>query len=303
MGNKGAKIVCIGSVLWDIIGSAEITLSRASDVAGRIKTHPGGVAFNIARQLGVLGFKSVILTAFGDDIEGDLLLKQCQDIGMDTQYVFRLEGRRTDQYMAIEDAGGVVAAIADAFTLEAAGNQLLRPFADGTLGSARTPFNDILVLDGNLPAPVLEEIAESRLFSECDLRLCPASPSKAARLRPFLGVANATFYCNFTEAQSLCDAKFTDAKSAASGLLKHGAKRAVVTSGNGVVCDRWEAKKAITCRPPEIDVKKVTGAGDTFMATHLAAELNGYPQQQALNLAVDAAAAFVSDQEIQDVRP
>ena len=298
MGNNGKKIVCIGSVLWDIIGTAQVTLSRASDVAGNIKSHPGGVAFNIARQLGSLGFKSVILTALGDDNEGDLLLKQCQDIGLDTQYIFRLEGRQTDWYMAIEDAGGVVAAIADAFTLEAAGDQILRPFGDGRLGSESNPFKDTTILDGNLPASVLEEIAKSPLFSKCDLRLCPASPSKAARFQPFFGVENATFYCNFTEAESLCESKFYDAKSAASGLLKRGAKRAIVTSGNGIVCDGWGAKKPITCRPPEVAVKKVTGAGDTFMATHLAAELNGYPQQQALTLAVEAAAAYVADQEI-----
>ncbi len=39
---------------------------------------------------------------------------------------------------------------------------------------------------------------------------------------------------------------------------------------------------------------RVTGAGDTFMAAHIAAEAEGAPRQEALDRALTAAARYVS---------
>ncbi|MGR3491672.1 MAG: PfkB family carbohydrate kinase, partial [Shimia sp.] len=41
-------------------------------------------------------------------------------------------------------------------------------------------------------------------------------------------------------------------------------------------------------------VTRVTGAGDTFMAGHIAAELSGAASEAALQRALDAAATYVS---------
>ncbi len=44
-------ILCIGSVLWDIIGRSPAAMRLGSDVPGRITRLPGGVAMNIAMTL------------------------------------------------------------------------------------------------------------------------------------------------------------------------------------------------------------------------------------------------------------
>ena len=44
-------ILCIGSVLWDIIGRSPLAMRLGSDVPGRITRLPGGVALNIAMTL------------------------------------------------------------------------------------------------------------------------------------------------------------------------------------------------------------------------------------------------------------
>ena len=44
-------ILCIGSVLWDIIGRTDAALGERGDVPGRITRLPGGVALNIAMTL------------------------------------------------------------------------------------------------------------------------------------------------------------------------------------------------------------------------------------------------------------
>ena len=47
--------------------------------------------------------------------------------------------------------------------------------------------------------------------------------------------------------------------------------------------------------PPEVLAQRVTGAGDTFMAAHIAAELAGHNRAFALQAAVQAAATYVSE--------
>ena len=50
--------------------------------------------------------------------------------------------------------------------------------------------------------------------------------------------------------------------------------------------------------PPAVTVARVTGAGDCFLAAHLAAELAGQPREAALRQAVQAAAAHVSGKDV-----
>ena len=53
-------ILCIGSVLWDIIGRSPSAMRLGSDVPGRITRIPGGVAMNIAITLRRFGLTPVL---------------------------------------------------------------------------------------------------------------------------------------------------------------------------------------------------------------------------------------------------
>jgi sugar/nucleoside kinase (ribokinase family) len=53
-------------------------------------------------------------------------------------------------------------------------------------------------------------------------------------------------------------------------------------------------KGIVTDAPPEVLVTRVTGAGDTFMAAHLVAEMRGAERGAALGAALRAAADYVS---------
>ena len=70
-------ILCIGSVLWDIIGRSASHMRQGSDVPGRITRLPGGVALNIAMTLARFGMTPTLLTAIGRDPEGDELINAC----------------------------------------------------------------------------------------------------------------------------------------------------------------------------------------------------------------------------------
>ena len=290
---KDSNILCIGSVLWDVIGRSPSHMAKGADVPGRIIRIPGGVALNIAMTLVRFGLTPALLSAVGRDAEGEELISECRHMGLITDHVYRSDDLPTDRYMAIEGANGLIAAIADAHSLEAAGSKILRPLTDGALGSDDAPYSGAIALDGNLTETLLAEIASAPHFAKADLRIAPASPGKALRLLPFLRAGRGTLYVNLEEAGLLCQTAFEDAPSAAEALLERGAARAVVTHG-GETCADAIAGDTIAETPPQVLVTRITGAGDTFMAAHIAAERRGASRAAALTQALQAAAAYVS---------
>jgi pseudouridine kinase len=288
-----ADILCIGSVLWDVIGRSSSSMRVGSDVPGRITRLPGGVAMNIAMTLRRFGLTPAILTAIGQDSEGRELLAAAKRMGIKTDYVYLSEDLPTDRYMAVEGANGLIAAIADAHSLEAAGSKILRPLADETLGNEGKPYTGLIALDGNLTEALLTEISVSPLFKNADLRVAPASPGKAERLLPLLAHPSATIYLNLEEAGLLCHYEFTDALEGARTLIERGAHRVSVTNG-GAIAAFGGPDGIVSATPPEVLVTRVTGAGDTFMAAHIAADLDGADTAQSLQLALQAAANYVS---------
>ncbi len=290
-------ILCIGAVLWDIIGRADRHMSLGNDVPGRILRVPGGVALNIAAALRRLGLRPALLGALGTDPEGADLIRACADLGLICDHIHRQPDLPTDAYMAVEGANGLIAAIADAHSLEAAGDAILAPLSDGRLGHPDAPWTGPVALDGNLTERLLTAIAASPLFRAADLRLAPASPGKAGRLRPFITHPRAVLYVNREEASILTGRGFTDAADAAQGMVDAGATRVLVTDGSVAAAEGTRAG-VLRLPVPSVNARRVTGAGDTFMAAHIVADMRGASAAAALEQAVATAARFVAGEEI-----
>lgn len=286
-------ILCIGSVLWDVIGRSRAHMRVGSDVPGRIQRIPGGVALNIAMTLRRFALHPALLSAVGRDAEGDELVANCQRMGLITRHLYRSEDLPTDIYMAVEGGNGMIAAIADAHSLEAAGEKILAPLRDGRLASDADPWRGPVALDGNLTGALLAGIATSPMFACADLRVAPASPGKAERLLPLLAHPGITVYVNREEAGLICATSPANSVAAANDLAARGLRRALVTDG-GQDAALLEQGAVTTATPPEVMVTRVTGAGDTFMAGHIAAELRGETGATALHSALDAASAYIS---------
>lgn len=287
------QILCIGSVLWDIIGRTPRKMLAGDDVPGRILRIPGGVAMNIAMALRMHNLPVSLLTALGDDAAGRELLLNCAARGMDTQHVTVSSDHPTDQYMAIEGANGLIAAIADAHSLEKLADQVISPMQDGRLGTVKAPYSGMVICEGNLPQDTLAHIANAPEFSAADIRLAPASPGKAERLAPFQNHKHATAYVNLFEANILLGEKNGTSTKAAKHLTKRGLNRAVVTDGPKPAAIS-DGEKTITLTPRDVTVLRVTGAGDVFMASHISAELNGLRDTPALQFALDTTAKYIS---------
>ena len=276
-----------------MIGRTASHMRVGSDVPGRITRLPGGVAMNIAMTLRRFGMRPALLSAIGRDTQGDALVAEAQRMGLICDHLYRSDDLPTDVYMAIEGANGLIAAIADAHSLEAAGDKILRALADGRLGQADKPFSGPVALDGNLTEDLLQKIAVSPLFAHADLRVAPASPGKAARLLALMDHPTATLYVNLEEAGLLCQTTFDTSDAGAAGLLARGAHRVIVTDGGNAASEGTQ-DDIISQTPPPVMVTRVTGAGDTFMAAHIASEAQGMDRAAALTRALNAAATYVS---------
>jgi sugar/nucleoside kinase (ribokinase family) len=286
-------ILCIGAALWDIIGRTPAPMRVGSDVAGRITRIPGGVALNIAMALVRAGERPEVLAAIGQDQAGEALVNEMTARGVGCAHIYRAQDLPTDTYMAIEGAGGLIAAIADVHSLEIAGGKILAPSRDGRLASDDAPWQGMIALDGNLTVTLLAEIANARAFAAADLRVAPASPGKGERLLPLIARPGTVFYVNLEEAGLLCGAAFTDSAQAARTLLARGAQRVLVTDGARGTTDA-SADGLFTLAPPQVQALRITGAGDTFMAAHMAAEARGMTRADALAHALHTAAAYVA---------
>jgi len=263
------------------------------DVPGRITRRPGGVALNVAAALARRGLRPGLLGAVGGDAEGAALIDICRALGIDVGHLYRSPNRPTDIYMAIEADHGVVAAIADAAGLEAAGNTILAPLTEGPLGTAEAPYTGIIAIDGNLTCALLTELATHPAFAAADLRIAPASPGKADRIARLARHPRATLYINRAEAGLIAGRVFPDAATAADGLLQAGVPRALVTDGEKAAVFAWSGGH-VAARPAPVTVAHVTGAGDALMATHIAEEMAGATPRTALEAALRAAADHIS---------
>ena len=291
------NVICIGSALWDIIACASRPMKPGFDVAGGIQRQLGGVALNVALALRAQGLSPALLTALGQDTDGDALVRDVSERQVDCRYVTRTD-HPTDSYLAIEHPNGeIFGAIADCASLEVVGAQILAPLADGRLGSPSVPFAGQIVVDGNLPSELLHYICTAPEFRAARLSFVPASPGKATRLASAIQSGRGTLYVNRTEAEILCNSKFHDSAEAARALCEAGAKRAVVTDGPRLASEA-DINGVVSILPPKVQAITTTGAGDVFLAAHIAAEMKSgdQPDSAQLNLqhAVSAAAHHIT---------
>ena len=279
----------------DTIGYSKSRINTGDDVSGTIKTSVGGVAFNVCKQLALSGFRNVeLLTALGDDTKGRAIIDLCGKLGIITDNVYICNDSETDSYLAIEDIHGLKAAIAHIFNVEEFGDRILEPLENGAVKTSSESSRNLIVLDGNLSTSTLLKIAKNKKFMHYDIRIASASSSKAIRLKPFLSLPNVTIYCNMAEAENLCDLNFKNTRQASTCLLKEGLGRAIVTNGGKHICASSVNHEPISILPPKVkNINHITGAGDYFLACHIANEINQLTKETALLKAAESASKYV----------
>lgn len=267
-------IACFGAAHWDHVGKQSAG-TAGPDRPGTVRVRPGGVAANVAIGLAANGLRPALYSVVGCDREGEALRATLANRGMETSGILSSEAFPTGAYIAVEDeTGELVSAVADCRALEA--------LAPGAFDTRSARQADYWFIEANLPVSVIEELAS--IGERPPLVANPVSPARARSLLTILPKI-AVLYCNRAEAGALLDCHHASSEEAAKALFEAGAGRAVVTDGPASVCDA-SAEGIFSAMPDTTEFASATGAGDAFLARHLAAVAAGTTSPMALNAAI-----------------
>jgi sugar/nucleoside kinase (ribokinase family) len=271
------RVLCFGAAHWDVVARPRPG-ARGRDAPGEVERRIGGVAINVALGLAAAGIAATLVTAIGDDAEGDDLLSRAAEAGIATEGAVRYQGAPTGRYVAIEKADGeLLAAVSDDRALDAMLPEHL-PLSD-------LPAADAWFIDANLAPRVIRALAAAP--GRPPLLADATSEAKAPRLREILAGID-TLYCNRREAEAITAAGLNAARAAAESLVIRGVRRAVVTDGPLAAADAGPHGVAVL-RPEPGRPRSTTGAGDALIAAHIAAAMEGLTPEAALAAGLAAA--------------
>ena len=271
----GAYAVVVGGVNVDIGGRSFAHLVAEDSNPGKVQSSLGGVGRNIAHNMALLGLDVKMLTAMGNDVYGERIMKSCIELDIDASHALRLSDCATSTYLYIADEKGEMAlAISDMEVCERitpaylSANQQILQNAQVIVADTNIPTETLVYLAENCSAPIF-----------CD----PVSTIKAEKLRPILNKIH-TLKPNRLEAELLSGVKIrskADAEAAAKVLLEKGVKRVFMSMGaDGMYAATEEAQLWMPNIPGNL--VNTTGCGDSAMAALVWAWMNGLELEETV---------------------
>ena len=291
---SGSYAVVVGGANVDICGTSDAPLVGADSNPGRVTTSLGGVGRNIAHNLSLLGADVRLLTAYGDDAQGQKLASSCATLGIDLTHGLRVTGGTTSTYVYLTHPDGEMAlAVSD---MEIC-NKITPEYLAEKLSLLQNA--KVVVADANIPAESLQYLAENLTTP---LFVDPVSTAKAEKLRPILSKIH-TLKPNRLEAELLTGIPIhteADEEKAAQKLLEMGVQRLFMSLGSRGVYVAEEGKHFRMANLPG-NMVNTTGCGDSFMAAIAWAWLEGMELEETA-LAGLATASFTMESQ-QTIHP
>lgn len=260
--------VVVGGVNVDIGGHSFRPLVASDSNPGRITMSLGGVGRNIAHNLSLMGLDVRLLTAYGDDLNGERVAASCSELGIDLSCGLRISGASTSTYLYMTDERGEMAlAVSDMEICQ----QITPAYLAANLPLLQNA--QVVVADCNIPAESLEYLAH---HVTAPLFIDPVSTIKAEKLRPIMNKIH-TLKPNRLEAELLSGIRITsreDVSRAADKLLEMGVHRLFISLGSdGVLAAMGNEKLWLPNLPGHM--VNTTGCGDAFTAALVWAYLEG----------------------------
>ncbi|NBJ13385.1 carbohydrate kinase family protein [Microvirga arsenatis] len=279
------RVICIGGAAVDRKYRACAPIRPGTSNPVTSERSFGGVARNVAETLARLGLKVSLASVLGSDDNGRALLEDLERLGIDTKPMTVCDDHATAEYVAVLQPDGELAlGLANMAILDRLTPALLR----GILSDAGSAW---LFADCNLPSETLHALVAFARQHSVMLALDAVSTPKVMRLpRDLTGVG--TLFLNLDEARAFMIQPEAAAEDAAGALLACGAERVVLTLGaDGLLAADPRGIERIAAVSARI--VDATGAGDSLIATTLAALGKGCSLPDAARLGTAAAALTV----------
>ncbi|MEK4627147.1 carbohydrate kinase [Solibacillus sp. FSL R7-0682] len=289
------QIIAIGGANVDrkfsIVGNVQLGTSNPAKVSESV----GGVARNIAENLGRLGNRISLLTTIGDDHDG-VLIEQHSKAYMNFELVDKLKDEKTGSYTAILDQHGeLVIAMANMSIYNQLSPELLKKH-EVILQKA-----SCIVIDLNCPAETVQYAKDFASQRNIPFVIVPVSSPKMVHMPTDLnGVSY--FICNRDEAETYLNMEltsFSQYEKAIQQLHLKGAKSVLLTLGENGVMVGHEEKITHYKAMRTSQIVDVTGAGDAFVSAFLHGVLNNESIEEAVKLGlISASKTLQSDKTV-----
>ncbi|WP_073605009.1 PfkB family carbohydrate kinase [Vibrio aerogenes] len=273
----------IGGANMDLCGRSAAALVMGDSNPGELISGPGGVARNIADNLGRLGSSVQFIGAVGNDLWGEQLLSACRQAGVGVDHCLVIPGRTSSTYLSIHDPDGELhLALNDMALLETLdATELAR--RNGVFERANA-----IVLDANLSESALGYLFHTH--SDKAIFVDPVSAVKAGKIAPYLAQIH-TLKPNRTEAELLSGCRIERPEQlpeVAAILHDQGVKRLLISLGaQGAYASDEGTGQFISAEKTQVN--NVTGAGDALMAGLVHGYLHHHSWTDTLEFALAAA--------------
>lgn len=258
--NNEPYILVLGASVVDIIGFSSCKYRSCDSTPGNVRMSFGGVSRNIAENMARIGVNTKFISILGNDEKGKSMLDHSKVIGYDMQDSLILEKGGTPTYMAIlNENGEMMSAIVDMKSIDLLNTDFIDSKADIIKNSEYT------FLDADNPE-MLEYILTT-FKGHTQFLLDPISAAKAKNIKHLIKHFH-TIKPNRHEAEVMVGFEIRneeDLKRAGEYLLSLGVKNVFISlDEDGIYYTNGHKSGSIKAN--NVEVKNVTGAGDSFVA-------------------------------------
>ena len=260
MYNNDSYILVLGASIVDIIGFSRRKYSHRDSIPGNIKISLGGVCRNIAENLARVNVNTEFISILGGDDQGRNIIENSKKIGYNMEHSLILENEYTPTYMAIlNEDGEMESAIVDMECL----NKMDTAFIDSKAEVIENA--EYVILDSDNPE--LLEYILTKFHGKTKFILDPVSASKAEKVSHLIKYFH-TIKPNRLETEILCGFKIESDKDlvkAADYFLSLGVENVFISlDADGIYYKTATEEGKV--KTTGVDVKNVTGAGDSFVS-------------------------------------
>lgn len=289
------SVVAIGGANIDrkfhIEGRVQYETSNPSSVTESV----GGVARNIAENLGRLGNDVKLITLLGQDQDAKVIEQESKAF-MDLSYIEIFSHLKTGSYSAVLDQSGeLVLAMADMSIYDQLQPSILQKH-EAILSNAKC-----IIVDLNCPKETVVYLQNLACLRDIPFVIVPVSAPKMKNMPDDL-VGVTYFICNKEEAETYLNIRMMSDHDYTNGvkkLLEKGANNVVLTLGDrGVIVGNVNGIHLFDAVNVE-EVVDVTGAGDAFVSALVHGVLYGESFSDAVKFGLyNAAKTLQSDKTV-----
>lgn len=286
--SKAPYVVGIGAANADLYAKSSIPMRPQFDHPSHITTNIGGVTRGILSNLAKLDVKTALLGAVGDDLYGQMILRESANYGIDISRVMVQAGQSSGIFMQIQDGGNDMSlAFCDMSVIEGVDIAYLEKNADLLRGSKA------IVFDPSLPDETLAYLLDT--YRGCALFADPLSALYAEKLRPYL---NRIFAIkpNRSELAALSGRRVETVEEVADAcrsLIDCGVQRVYASLGGDGCCYTDSERTLLRKGRKVAKIVNASGAGDSFYAGVIYAYLHDLDTERALDYGMAAGAMAV----------